>query len=60
MKAFRKGKRNKIQIQDILIIVAMAAVTSLSEQVPLLRHRIKRLHERTQAERNNPLLRLSC
>ena len=35
MKAFRKGKRNKIQIQDILIIVAMAAVTSLSEQVPL-------------------------
>ena len=30
-----KEKRNKIQVQDILIIVAMAAVISLSEQAPL-------------------------
>lgn len=35
MKACRKEKRNKIQVQDILIIVAMAAVISLSEQAPL-------------------------
>ena len=35
-KACWKEKRNKIQIQDILIIVVMAAVISLSEQAPLL------------------------
>ena len=36
MKACQKEKRNKIQIQDILIIVVMAVVISLSEQAPLL------------------------
>ena len=53
MKACRKEKRNKIQVQDILIIVAMLRSSAYRNRHPCRRHSIKRLHERTQPERNN-------